>query len=334
MPVLEENIGKKLVDLPLNTFRPGSQTGVKTANFILTQGGMGDLIGYSSALMWIAENHKQIRGNIITYPHLTPLFKQMFKRFKDWKVYDRERLPSALLTDHTTFNPSLGSLTVLGCHSVDFGFMAYCQMCPPPREGNYYPALPLKDIINAVSSMAPYAVMTPCATFENRQMPPELFNAIQLHLLERRIVVVWLGATEFSDGRKASWLPEYKEPETNFVGQTGVIQAAKIMSGASVVIGIDNGLLHLAATTDTPIVFGYTVASPEHRCPRRKVGNIWSITPDPKTLSCTFCQSKMRFMDDHDFKECIYKDNKCLEKGQLNDVRAWTRAIDDAILMA
>jgi len=171
--------------------------------------------------------------------------------------------------------------------------------------------------------------MTPGATYENRAMLASTFNGIKDYLISRGITPVFLGNDKVGT-RKVSFEAGYDyRGGIDLRGKTTLLEAAKVMSKSEVVVGLDNGLLHLAATTEAPIVFGYNIASPEHRRPRRRVGKIIDVSPDPEKLSCTFCQSRMRMMFNHDFRRCVYGDNACVK--ELGDVKLWSDAIEEAM---
>jgi ADP-heptose:LPS heptosyltransferase len=81
---------------------------------------------------------------------------------------------------------------------------------------------------------------------------------------------------------------------------------------AAAVVGIDGGTLHLAATTEVPIVYGCTRVEPFHRSIVRNDEYNWRLLHvTPRDLECAGCQSKMFFMFKHNFANCVYGDNKC-----------------------
>jgi ADP-heptose:LPS heptosyltransferase len=95
-----------------------------------------------------------------------------------------------------------------------------------------------------------------------------------------------------------------------------LISVARIISRSRAIFGVDNGLLHLAACTDTPIIMGFTSVGPFHREIIRnhvKWQNIACVMPD-ETLSCRFCQSHMGLIPGHKFSQCLYNDYKCCEQ--------------------
>lgn len=326
-PDLTVSLG--LSTLPLNQFRPNSKARDRIVNFLVISGGIGDYICYFQGIRWVAATYPHIIGRIYVSEHMLELTQQFFKEFPRWEVRDRAIINEAFLKARPTFAPLLQPINATGAHPLDLGFIYYANVNPPPKDWNEYPRIDL-SALEGLKCEKPYAVMTPGATTENRTMRAEAFNGIKDHLIARGITPIFLGKKQITDVRQIRYESGYNfEGGLDLREQTSLLQAAGIMSKATLVVGLDNGLLHLAACTDVPIIFGYNIASPEHRRPRRKVGDIWEIYPDVKELPCTFCQSRMRYMFDHDFALCLYKDNACLDA--LADPKPWCDAVDDVL---
>lgn len=335
---MSEEVAPVTVDKPqtgithLNTrhFRIGSKARERVCNYFINGGGIGDYICYAAALKYIAAECPQIVGRVYTPEHMLELFEHFLKPWwPRFKVYDRTKLDEKKASSRPTFAPMLRPVNATGAHPFDLGFMYFCSLNPPPAEYNFYPKLDLSKIESEVPG-APYAIMTPGATTENRTMPASAFNGIKDHLIAKGITPMFLGKKQITDMRKINYEDGYNyDGGVDLREKTTLLQAAGLMSKAKLVVGLDNGLLHLAACTEVPIIFGYNIASPEHRRPRRASGNIWEIYPDKKTLPCTFCQSDMRFMFDHDYAYCLYKDNLCLTA--LAKPEEWTKLIDDVL---
>ena len=93
---------------------------------------------------------------------------------------------------------------------------------------------------------------------------------------------------------------------------TTLIQLRDLCGHASAVVGIDGGTLHLAATTEVPIVYGLTSVARQHRSIVRDDEWNWRLRHvTPHKLDCAGCQSNMTLMFNHDFRFCLYKDNAC-----------------------
>lgn len=310
-------------------YRPNSKARVRICNFVMAQGGIGDYLCCFPALEYIAETQPHVRGRIFTMESadMLELATHIMKRFPQWEVLPRSKQNDKEVASQPYYQPTLRPINATGCHLIDLGFIYYAHMNPPPAEFNRYPKLDL-SALDALDCGARYAVMTPGATATNRIMKAEAFNGIKQHLIDRGILPVFLGKKQITEVRSIDYEAGYDfEGGLDLREKTTLLQAAGIMSKAEVVVGLDNGLLHLAACTDVPILFGYNIASPEHRRPRRISGKIWEIFPDQEELPCTFCQSRMRFLFDHDFAKCVYRDNKCLDV--LNDPKAWCDIIDE-----
>lgn len=301
-------------------------------NFLLQQGGIGDYLCAIPAIRYVADNHPNVVGEIFVFTAMVDLVAHLMKdHFPKWKVSDRTKVDMSRVPHQATMLPSMRPVNATGMHLLDLGFIYYAGFFPPPEDYNWYPKVDLSDIANEEIPMeCKYAVLTPGATTKNRTMPAKAFNGIKDHLIDCGITPMFLGRKSITETRNINYEEGYNyEGGIDLREKTTLLQAAGLMSKASLVIGLDNGLLHLAACTEVPILFGYNIASPEHRRPRRKSGNIWEIYPDPKVLSCTFCQSNMRFAFDHDFANCLYKDNKCLDL--LSDPKQWCEKIDQLL---
>ena len=316
-------------------FRPDTSTTIKEVNFVLTNGGIGDYICYLPALLWASKTQFHVKGNIYCPPYLLEVVTEIFKDCSTWNVIDRTKLTEDEANRIPTYIPPKNfMLNGTGCHLVDLGFVYFANMHRAP-DNTYYPRLdPIAMTeLSHFNLPSKYVVLTPGATEDPRQMPPKLFNAIQKFLLDHDMPIVYLGREEIANNHRASFHPEYNLTlGLNLINQTTILEAIHIMSHSKVVVGIDNGLLHLAALTPVPIVFGYTTISAKFRRPWRNepAGPIIDISPDKATLPCTFCMEGMRYFFDHDFKNCIYKDLKCLKEHE-NGVQGWLDAVSEFI---
>lgn len=105
----------------------------------------------------------------------------------------------------------------------------------------------------------------------------------------------------------------------NLINETTVLEAGAVIANSKLFLGVDSGLCHLAGTSDVPIVMGLTNLNPIYRMPIRHEQLGWKclpVTPNPKELGCSFCQSNFSFMnikphDLIDLSSCYYRDNKC-----------------------
>jgi len=307
-------------------------------------GGLGDLLGYMASIVWIAKTYKHIEGTVHCLDFFSSIARNLLKDFPKWHVeLITCQHPMVEIAEQTAplgyFTwQSLGFVTACkhrviplaeGMHMVDAGFTYFLQQNPPPPEGNFLPELDLSEV-KVLELPKRYAVMTPATNVDGlRKLPSVTFNEIKKHFLKRGITPVFIGKAH---EKGHFYFPKEYDYEggIDLRNKTSILEAAKIIQGAQCIVGLDNGLLHLAACTGAvPIVFGYNIVAPEHRRPRRREGLTLDVHPNPEELTCTFCRSRMRMVNDLQSSHCIYADLKCLEV--LSDLALWTEKIDLAL---
>lgn len=293
---------------------------------------MGDYICFLPALEYIVDTYKHIEARVFCPDFILPIVKHVLgtraevQSIKNFNPGDVRVFPTIVPDPRVPPNHA-------AMHLVDLGFVIFANMAKAPDKKYYFYSRLQSDMIPVTQKMhtlGKYAVITPMATkgVDNRRMTPKLFHKLKNACLDYGINPVLLGKTDMTGTHKATAHSDFNLKECiNLMDRTSLLETAKIIANAKFVVGIDNGLLHLAGMTDTPLIFGYTVASPEHRRPRRTGSPIYDVMPDPRVLQCTFCQSNMRFTGHADFRQCIYKDNKCIELLEASSL--WKSAIDD-----
>jgi hypothetical protein len=94
---------------------------------------------------------------------------------------------------------------------------------------------------------------------------------------------------------------EYPGFGVDLRNKTTLSELTTIMGKSKVVFGMDSGPLHLAFTTDVPVVAGFTNVEPALRIPSRNDGVFTSIVTPQEP--CRFCQSNMN-LDFWNFTKC------------------------------
>lgn len=313
-------------------FRRNTKVQKVSVGYLMAAGGLGDYIGYLSAIEWLARTQPQLNGTVYTADFFIPIASNVLSAYPKWKVVPRSELTDEKIKAEPLCMPNR-FITRIGSNAVDLGFIYYAYLNPAPPDGWYYTKLDLRSVLidDELVPKQPYAVMTPYSTKPNRAMTVKAFNGIKNHLISKGVTPAFVGRKEFADGRPAVEAQEGYDFSggIDLTEKTTLLEAAKIMSHAKMVIGIDNGLTHLAAMTEVPIILGFTIASPKDAEPRRKSERIYRIYPDRSSLPCTFCQSRMRFFIKHDFGTCLYKDNLCTEVIGVPD--DWNALIDKCL---
>jgi GT2 family glycosyltransferase/ADP-heptose:LPS heptosyltransferase len=165
-------------------------------------------------------------------------------------------------------------------HIVDaYAKAAQCpefRYMPPWIWGDEHPLPDLKN----------YVVVHAARTWENRTWPAEYWDQVSYHLGSMGYAVIAVGSNSDMKVRDA----------TNIRGMT-IHQLKTIINGAKAFIGSDSGILHIAATTETPIVGIFTCAKGEYRLPKRSnavavrtnlecYGCLHDVTPPVTYVGC------------------------------------------------
>jgi len=317
-------------------YRKGTNLQVEEYNFPLAKGGLGDLIGHLPAIKYVLDHHPQIKINLWVHDYGMEICNKLFSHYKNltiFKISDYKKYKN----DLDARSPYAHVITNLSSSIVDHGFLTIVGKQPEdPKSKNYL----IFDPIDVSSFNLPkkYAVITTGFTSKTREWLPECVYTVSQYLIERGITPVYIGksyTTSYSIGdQKTGISGTFKSDYSNginIIDKTTLIEAHGIMSHATMVLGLDNGLLHLAGLTkETPIIAGYTTVEPIHRSIQRHDVDsykVYTVYPTREELTCIGCQSHMNFAR-HDFRYCLYDDYKCLE---LLSAEKWIKQIDKCL---
>lgn len=284
---------------------------------MLEWGGLGDNICRLPA----------IRYAIRQSPHLTlklhcPAY---FKEFAQAALEGVERIEFATLgepygTYGVDFNPA--KLSSMGLHLIHHAYLSLIGEIPD--DASY-----IKMPIGPREQSGDYVIITTGYTANVREWAPSSVNATVNWCLDNGYIPIFLGAKEAkhndNENIRATFSDEIQwDQGKDLRGKTTLLEALHLMQHAKAVVGVDNGLLHLAGMTDTPIIAGYTSALAKHRMPIRNniMGyKVTTVEPD----SCYGCQSLMKFEFQQDFRVCYHADLKCVKELTADK---WVRALN------
>lgn len=226
---------------------------------------------------------------------------------------------------------------------VAFGFRCLLDTDPPDLNAMSYPTL---APLGPRTIEGPYVAVQAGYTAKNREFDPRAMHAVLLGILERGMRPVILGKAvnkmpviRGDDKRQLMQTvtaSEYdslpaavREACLDLREQTTVLQARDVLGHAEAVVGIDGGLLHLACTTDVPVVMGLTNTRVDCRIPVRYGIHGWRFgAVVPRDVPCQGCQSNWTLVFGYDFRTCHYKDYACVTNMSGDDLLA---AMDGAI---
>lgn len=281
-------------------------------NFLLDHGGLGDQIARLPAIKYIKDRHPHVEPIVWIPDYFIPLARNVlpeidFRPFSEGATDYDEKLPCR----------STGArwFTNLKTSMVDHAFALLANEIPSIEYKNY-----LKVNTNSISIAKwnlpkKYIVVTCGFTAPIREFLPEYINEITQYIrTQTDYQIVFLGKETIETGIKDDIIKGTFKTEINFskginlVNKTSLLEAAKIMNNSKLVLGLDNGLLHLAAMTDIQILGGFTSVDPIHRLPIRNniFGKDYHLVVPSDSEPEKFCQSRWDFCFEHDFRFSYY----------------------------
>lgn len=328
-------------------FRPGTELPVVRINYIFKGSGMGDYICYMPAMIWTAINNPWIYGRVFVGEFFTEFARNIIEQTgnKNWSVCPREREEEILSKDsfaslsrgpgiEINGYPNHQMLNGTGGHLIDVGLALFANKLYLEPKWRLHPQIDFSvwgDHIRLPDTR--YVVLTPGNTTPSRSVPGAYWNPIIDHVKSLGLLPVFLGVDricdltiKFPDGCNY-------DQGLDLRNKTTMMQAAWIMANSDAVVGLDNGLIHLAACTDANIIAAYNIVDPDDRRPRRSFGGKYEeITISKDELSCAGCQSWMANMYPHAFNRCLYNDTKCVDLLFENGASRFIEALDKILL--
>lgn len=316
-----------LISVSSPPFRPDTKLPRTKFTYALCGGGIGDYIHWIAGLRYAIKINKHLEGVIVCFPFFEDLARlwlsDLAPRFtlyvtKDlWKDLESIGYP-ACVPDGKQF------ANATGFHLTRLGFIYYTQKGDYPKDERTLPIIRGDETdLSKFNLPVNYAVITTEATADNRRFPARYVNALTFYLIQRGITPVFLGKKDLA--------PDYQSEASEGLQMTGImdlrekttlVEAACILAGGMAVMGLDNGLLHLAACSRVPVGFIFTNVAPELRIPYRQKGTTTAAISPPEDLTCRHCCSRMPTLPGHDYKRCLYGDNFCVTSFKEDDLIA------------
>lgn len=306
--------------MPSPPFRPGTQVGETKISFILNSGGIGDYINWVTSIRYAITVNPHISGYIITQPYFADLahlwFDNYSERFEVREVETDNFAKIDFLNETAMILPNQEQYAnASGFNLFQLGFIFYNQIDRAPEGWRTLPEIRGNEI-TPPDLPKDYVVLTPNATADNRRLTANCLNGLIAYFREKGSTPVLLGKHSIagdyvgsaSDGLNLEGCLDLRE-------KTSLREAACIMAGAKLTLGLDNGLLHLASCGPAPVAWVFTTIEPRLRLPPRPRQNSKVIVIAPsERLTCRFCQSRMRYVIGHKFDKCLYGDNLCVNE--------------------
>ncbi len=314
-------------------YRPGTRLEMyPEVNFVLAHAALGDMIGSLPAIIRARKENPAMKIVLFVQHGQRKLVKTLLAPYGSFTVENLDDLKG--MAQHGQIHgPCVINSVEKNTQTrnriplVDFGFIALLDALPNnDAERNYPNAAPIghKEIEGK------YICMQVGFTAKNREFKHPVMKAIIEWAIVTGRKVVIVGSSKTHAGKvlengmigprdvQSNYddLPDtYKDACIDMRDKTVLTQARNILGHADAVVGIDGGLLHLAGTTDVPIVYGFTHVRPEHRQVFRHGKANWRVaTVTPRDLGCAGCQSNWTLVFGHCFTTCAYEDYLCTDK--------------------
>jgi ADP-heptose:LPS heptosyltransferase len=311
--------------------------------FILSHAALGDMITSLPALIHARTNTAPLMRMVV---HVPPwqidLVKHLLAPYGEFEVRSLTEVPHSRKerakewgdVSNSRNTPVLNTHTRNRVHMVDFAFNFLIDARPENMAQRSYPVLAPLGVDRLVPGVRRYVVFPVGATSDNKLFRASVYAPVMKWCLENSYLVVIVGTkmsnthAELGDGRVEPIVireqtdmlpPEIMREIIDLREKTTLLELRDVLGHAAAVVGVDGGTLHLAGTTDVPIIFASGTTLPKHRYiarrgdPNHKIRYI-----GPRDLECAGCQSNW-IMTRLDFRDCVYGDNKCMEQLHPDD---------------
>jgi len=234
--------------------------------------GLGDLICATPTIKKLHDSYQQKITILSKMPELFKMNPYVKKSFKASSI-DRDYF-NKNYTMHNSFylvgkkdergiEMKHNMMDIRQFHAIHLGFM----LNEDELECYYRPIEPKKNFIHEK-----YAVIHPVNSWPNRTWSQDNWNKLCEELIKWGYTIVAVGKDSSETGFFNVQKPVHEMGNNiiNLMNQTSISETWHLINDAAVVITMDSGILHLAGTTDTPIVELGSPINPEFRRPRRK----------------------------------------------------------------
>lgn len=273
---------------------------------------MGDVIAAAPVIKYMIDNkHK----NTDTYSVVAKMaFKPILHFVPDDKFIDFDKpwnlKGEAVSTLNTKKEGNLTRNTPKRMHLSHFASIKLTDSIIPLEHLNYVPLIKV-DVSHFGIDFSKSVILVTSYRDLSRSWHSDYILGTADYIRSKGLYPIFVGKTDkdIADTLKTeSSLPkDIYQYGIDLRNQTTIPELASIMEEAKAVCGLDSGPIHLAGTTSTPIVCGYTSVDAKHRIPTRKTGKTYIVKPD---LDCLYCESEW-IAHFWNFSKCYLKHIDC-----------------------
>jgi ADP-heptose:LPS heptosyltransferase len=314
-------------------YRDGKQViSTEIHNFVLNHAALGDMLTSLPAIAFARRFYApQLKMRVWVPPWQVDLVAHLLKPYGEFEIRNFMEFPAKhedrkkAELGPVSYNAAIfDQHTRCRVHMVDYAFNFLLNARPESMEQrSYVTEAPLGPRMVVSPN---YVVFPVGATSDNKLFKASVMGPIMEWCLGDDYTPVIVGTKTSHthtqiDGElrpvalrdETVLLPEYIFRRCiDMREQTTLLELRDLLGHAAAVVGVDGGTLHLAGTTDVPIVFASGTTLPKHRYIARHGNPSHRIRYiGVKDLACYGCQSQWPLTTLH-FSQCVYGDSLCV----------------------
>ena len=278
--------------------------------YFLNSGAVGDLVACSAVVNYAIKTFHTPRNTdyrVAVMEDLKPLFSHLVPAEKLISIEEGLKLKDFAIRkfnmDRNTAMKNVSVLTASRFHLVQYASIGLLARNLDLKDVPY-PALPEVPVSHFGIDFDRAVVFVVTYRDTSRMWPKEEILKTAQAVHDMGLQPVFIGKT----GGMANWKNylakadfEYPGFGVNLLDKTSLLEMATLMSKSRLVVGMDSGPLHVAMTSNVPVIIGFTNVDPALRIPYRKDAVTLVVNSEP--LFCRYCQSDWN-LDFWNFNKC------------------------------
>jgi ADP-heptose:LPS heptosyltransferase len=259
--------------------------------YSLNSAAVGDLIAAAPSVKYAIEKFHKIADYRVA---IFPDFKEIFHFVPQDKIIDAGgKYPdnyAIRYLNNMDQKASVCRMTPSRMKLTHYGSINLLARVISDYEARYIPFLPA-DISHYGVDFSKAVVIITTYRDKQRVIPADQIKKIAEYVESKGLTPVYVGRR----GKISIWknnlaMSDFEYPGfgVDLMDKTTLSELASIMGASRAVVGMDSGPIHVAFTTDVPVVAGFTVVYPQYRIPYRGRAKTASVVPN---ILCNFCES-------------------------------------------
>jgi ADP-heptose:LPS heptosyltransferase len=302
-------------------------------NFVINHAALGDMISSLPAIAFARQRYTpQLKMRVWVPPWQMDLVDHLLRPYGEFEIRDFLTFPAKYEDRKVadlgpiSYNAAMyDQHTRCRVHMVDYAFNFLINARPENMEQRSY---------TTAAGLGPrtifekYVVFPVGATSDNKLFKASVMGPVMQWCIDAGYTPVIVGTktshthTKVDGELKPIVIREQSDllPREVFAKcldwreKTTLLELRDVLGHAKAVVGVDGGTMHLAGTTDVPIVFASGTTLPKHRyIPRHGSHEFRARYIGPRDLECYGCQSNWPLTTWH-FTGCAYGDVACMDK--------------------